>query len=114
MDSSNVVFTISNLYLKATSNAKTPPISLTNGTVTVRLAGTNRLDATGTDGFAGINVASPATLIITNLEERAKLEAYSGKYAAGIGGNRSATVGTIVLSGGIIEATGRHRSRHGS
>ena len=106
VDSSNVVFTISNLYLKATSNAKTPPISLTNGTVTVRLAGTNRLDATGTDGFAGINVASPATLIITNLEERAKLEAYSGKYAAGIGGNRSATVGTIVLSGGIIEATG--------
>jgi hypothetical protein len=74
--------------------------------VTVRLAGTNRLDATGTDGFAGINVASPATLIITNLEERAKLEAYSGKYAAGIGGNRSATVGTIVLSGGIIEAAG--------
>ena len=98
--------TVSNLNLKVAADATCSPIAVTSGTVTICLVGTNTLDATRTDGFAGLSVASPATLVITNLEERAKLEASGGEYAAGIGGDRSAAVGTIVLSGGIIEANG--------
>ena len=103
-------FTISNLYLKATSRAKASPITVKEGTVTVCLAGTNRLDATETDSFAGLNVVQPATLAITNLEADARLEAYSGEDAAAIGGNQNKesgvnyTTGTICIRGGGIYA----------
>jgi hypothetical protein len=66
-------FTISNLCLRVNSSSKSP-ISVTNGTVTVRLAGSNTLDASETDSYAGLNVVPPATLIITNLEETAMLQ----------------------------------------
>ena len=103
-------FTISNLYLKATEDAKAPPFAVTNGTVTIRLAGANTFDATETDDYAGLNVVSPATLVITNLEETASLTAYSGEDAAAIGGNQrknssvNYTTGTIRINGGMIYA----------
>ena len=106
----SISLTISNLYLKAKSNAKAPPFSVTNGTVTVCLAGANTLDATETDDYAGLNVVSPATLVITNLEESASLLAFSGEDAAAIGGNQrkqsdvNHSTGTICINGGIILA----------
>ena len=111
IDDTNVSFTISNLLLRAKSSGKSP-ISVTNGTVTVRLAGANTLDATSTDSYAGLNVLSPATLIITNLEETALLQAYSGEDAAAIGGNQGkktgekvdSSTGTIRINGGMIYA----------
>ncbi|MBQ6328138.1 MAG: hypothetical protein IJI35_03910 [Kiritimatiellae bacterium] len=111
IDDTNVSFTVSNLLLRAKSSGKSP-ISVTNGTVTVRLAGANTLDATSTDSYAGLNVLSPATLVITNLEESAMLQAYSGEDAAAIGGNQGkktgekvdSSTGTIRINGGMIYA----------
>ena len=101
-----VTLTISNLCLKATAYPGLSPLAVTNGTVTVCLAGTNVLDASGTSACAGLSVTTGATLVVTNVEEAAALTAKGGAYAAGIGGDRSAEVGTIAVSGGIIEASG--------
>ena len=108
-DKSELSFTISNLHLRASSSGKSP-IAVTNGTVTVRLAGSNTLDASETDSYAGLNVVPPATLVITNLEESASLLARSGEDAAAIGGNQSKqsyvnpSTGTIRIEGGRIRA----------
>ena len=102
-------FAISNLYLKTKSAA---PISITNCTVTVCLAGTNTLDATGSADCAALSVEYGATLVLTNLEETAALEAYGGIGAAGIGGGYCSRVGmkrrvgTIDIRGGFIKAQG--------
>lgn len=103
----NLSFTISNLYLRAVSDATMSPIAVTNGTVTVRLAGSNKLDASETDSYAGLNVVPPATLVITNLEETASLTAYSGEDAAAIGGNQKEGTGTIRINGGFITAVAK-------
>ncbi|MBQ4385404.1 MAG: InlB B-repeat-containing protein [Kiritimatiellae bacterium] len=103
----NLSFTISNLYLRAVSDATTAPIAVTNGTVTVRLAGSNTLNASETDSYAGLNVVPPATLVITNLEETASLTAYSGEDAAAIGGNQKEGTGTIRINGGFITAVAK-------
>ena len=107
---SELSFTISNLHLKATSTATASPVSVASGMVTVCLAGANVLDARSTDSYAGLNVVSPATLVITNLEESATLTAYSGEDAAAIGGNQgektgvNSSTGTIRVKGGRILA----------
>ena len=99
-------FTISNLYLKAVSGVKQSPVSVTNGTVTVRLAGENTLDASSARSYAALFVASGANLTITNIEEATSLTAKGGKYAAGIGSNDEEGSGIIAIAGGIITATG--------
>ena len=103
----DVAFVISNLYLRAAGDAVAAPISATNGTMTVCLAGTNLLDAVNTDSYAGLNVMPPATLVITNLEESAMLQAYSGEDAAAIGGNQKEGTGTIRINGGFITAVAK-------
>ena len=109
----NKPVTISNLYLKAAADAARAPLAVTRGVVTVRLAGKNRLDASATDSHAGLSVEPYADLVLTNLEENAALEASGGAYAAGIGGGRESTVGTISICGGVIKATGGSRGGAG-
>ena len=77
---------------------------MTNGVVTVRLSGSNELDASNTDSYAGLNVKPLATLVVTNLEESARLAARSGEDAAAIGGNQKEGTGTIRIDGGEIFA----------
>ena len=96
--------TISNLCLKTTKGAA--PFTVTNGLVTVCLDGENILDASGCWECAGLAVLSGASLSLTNLDENAALEAYGGKYAAGIGGGFKMTVGDINIHGGSIRAKG--------
>ncbi|MBQ2630518.1 MAG: hypothetical protein IJG13_12660, partial [Kiritimatiellae bacterium] len=98
-----VSLSISNLCLKSTFAS---PFAATNGTVTVRLVGENLLDAADSDRYAGLSVVKGASLVVTNLGTSASLTAKGGRYAAGIGGNRSAAIGSIAISGGIITATG--------
>jgi len=101
----DVSFVLSNLNLKTTSSA---PVFVKGGTVTVMMAGTNVLDATGAADYAGLQVAkSPAMLVITNLEENAALEAKGGLRGAGIGGGSSVNgICDITVRGGAITARG--------
>ena len=95
--------TISNLCLKTTGVA---PLAIASGTNTLFLAGTNTLDATGAAGRPGLHVGMYAGLVVTNLHDAAKLVAKGGAYAAGIGGDADGIAGSVVVEGGIVEATG--------
>ena len=96
-------FCISNLYIKSTYAS---PLAVTNGTVTVCLAGDNTISGADSSRYAALSVRPGATLSITNLEEGAKLVARGGEYAAGIGGDWRASVGHVSIFGGVIDAKG--------
>ena len=74
--------------------------------VTLLLSGTNTLSGGGT--FAGITIEQgTGSLAISNLEASAALVVRGGtKNAAGIGGGRGSSGGTVVIRGGAITATG--------
>ncbi|MBQ1345058.1 MAG: hypothetical protein IIY62_01725, partial [Kiritimatiellae bacterium] len=97
-----MLFTLSNLCLRATSAA---PLITTNGTVTVRLAGINTLDASAAENMPGLFVGATSALVVTNLHEGAKVVARGGSYAAGIGGGKL-KAGDISIAGGIVDALG--------
>ena len=96
-------FTISNLYIRTSSVS---PLTTTNGTVTVRLAGANVLDASRSYDDAALFVMPDTAVVITNVEETASLTARGGEDAAGIGGSRDWSAGRILISGGTVTATG--------
>jgi hypothetical protein len=54
---------------------------------------------------AGLEVPAGAELIVA-AEADGSLNAYGGEYAAGIGGGRSSSAGSIIIKGGIITAEG--------
>ena len=54
--------------------------------------------------YTALQVPGGATLTITNAAENGKLTAMGGNDSAGIGGNKSQTVGTIRIEGGTIVA----------
>jgi len=99
-------FTISNLYLRPTTYSRGSPFTVTNGAVTVRLAGANTLDASQTDRYAGLSVTADASLSLTNLEDSTSLTAKGGESAAGIGGGYKGRAGIVSVFGGTVTAIG--------
>jgi hypothetical protein len=88
------------------------PLDLANGAnLTLRLAGTNTLTASG--GAAGVHVPEGRTLTITSAagdgSESGTLTATgggTGSAGAGIGGGMSEPGGTITIAGGTVNAQG--------
>ncbi|MBO7683447.1 MAG: hypothetical protein J6T51_01830 [Kiritimatiellae bacterium] len=99
----SISLTISNLCLKSSSAAS--PFTVSNGTVTVCLAGTNTLDAASVPSAPGLLVSQASTLVVTSLQNDAKLVARGGSKGAGIGGG-TLDAGDITINGGIVDATG--------
>lgn len=77
-------------------------------TVTLLLKGENRVRSQA-NGEAGIFVPKGSTLTIDVKEAGGSLTVQGGAYAAGIGGNRWTSTGTIIINGGKITATGGNR-----
>ncbi|MCD8312513.1 MAG: arabinogalactan endo-1,4-beta-galactosidase, partial [Firmicutes bacterium] len=79
--------------------------------VTIKLLGTNTLDASIVSGYAGLQKTSTAnTLVITSEDGDGKttgtLNAKGGELAAGIGGGNGGAGSNITISGGTVNATG--------
>ncbi len=100
---------ISNLCLKTSSAA---PLRAQNGALTVALAATNDLLSTAED-YAGLEVRYGASLVVTNLEENATLNAVGSGRGAGIGGTGSYSLGNIEIAGGIVNAKGGYEGGTG-
>ncbi len=75
------------------------------GDATINLDGTNLVRGFN-ERYPGILPAADKTLTIQSTSGQGKLIASSNGQACGIGGGESNSCGTIVISGGIIEATG--------
>ncbi|MCD8315519.1 MAG: arabinogalactan endo-1,4-beta-galactosidase [Firmicutes bacterium] len=79
--------------------------------VTIKLLGTNKLDASNASGYAGLQKTSTAnTLVITSEDGDGKttgtLNAKGGELAAGIGGGFYGAGSNITISGGTVNAYG--------
>ncbi|MEA5143678.1 MAG: Ig-like domain-containing protein [Oscillibacter sp.] len=109
MRSISVTSGMQNIVLKSftlnDTNTGKCPMSITgSATVYLTLSGENTL--TGDSNYAGIEVASTATLCITGTDADS-LYAKSCGYGAGIGGDKnSIDCGTVTIAGGKITAVG--------
>ncbi|MCD8037372.1 MAG: carbohydrate-binding domain-containing protein, partial [Clostridiales bacterium] len=101
-DSKAVTITLENVDIS--SSTKSPLEIDTTSNVTIKLSGTNTLDASGAKYKAGLQKTSTGnTLTITG---DGSLTAKGGTNAAGIGGGNGKDGSSITISGGTIEATG--------
>jgi hypothetical protein len=98
--------TLSNLTLLAMGENQCAFALETNACVSLLLAGTNEF-ASGRNR-AGLEVAAGRTLSITNApgDDAGALTATSEDSGAGIGGGADSGGGTVIISGGIVTATG--------
>ncbi|MCD7783916.1 MAG: glycosyl hydrolase 53 family protein [Firmicutes bacterium] len=104
-----VYITLENVNIKSNS---APPLEIDcSSNVTIKLSGTNTLDASSSIGYAGLQKTSTDnTLVITSADGDGKttgtLNATGGGSSAGIGGGDGGAGSNITISGGIVNATG--------
>ena len=85
-------------------NANNPFELATGVSATIALGERQNVIKTDFPSYTAIDVPQGATLTITNVAENGKLTAIGGNDAAGIGGRKGQTVGTIRIAGGTIFA----------
>ena len=86
-------------------NANESPVKIGSGvSATVALGAQENVLRVALPAYAALQVPSGSSLTITNAAENGKLSAMGGNDAAGIGGNRNQSVGTIRIAGGDIVA----------
>jgi hypothetical protein len=99
-----VSITLENATIDVSSHNDTSPLKLnTYANVTLTIKGTNSL--TAGDDQAGINAPKDTTLSISGSALNDALTVTGGNYAAGIGGGRGESGGTITIYGGTVNAT---------
>ncbi|MCD7831359.1 MAG: glycosyl hydrolase 53 family protein, partial [Firmicutes bacterium] len=104
-----VYITLENVNIKSNS---APPLEIDcSSNVTIKLSGTNTLDASSSIGYAGLQKTSTDnTLVITSADGDGKttgtLNATGGGSSAGIGGGYGGAGSNITISGGTVTATG--------
>lgn len=105
--------TLDNLNIDVSADEYAGAMSLATGAdVTLTLVGDNILKSGGDENTSpgdkkynsGIRVPAGASLTIEAKDEAQSLTAVAGGYAAGIGGSYNGGAGTILITGGVVNA----------